>query len=705
MKTEARGTRRTTAGQRSAARISIATIAALSFAIIATLASCSSPTLNQGAAASDYGSVTVALAGTSRTVVPSIADQAGGMSITLTDSRGSVFTSTSVSNTTTFNAIYPGSGTIAVSIFADAARTNEIASGSSTFSVLEGKSVTVSVNPTAKAGTKTGTIGLAVSFPASIGIDGVTASLTDNSATLTVATPDFVSGTATITGASVPSGTHILSITFSRGSATIGKIYESVTVLDGIAANTWIDTTGAAQTIRAITAAELYDSTTGLASLAVAGNDVDITAGTYAYSVTVGALASITFIPTGSLDGQTLSYTWTPAGGTAKSGTVASEALSPALATTGTGTLAVTVTAPDRSSVKTYTVTVTRSWTVTYNFGGKGTLASVVAANGATVDAQPAAPTFDGFVFGGWYADANYMTPWQFGAGGTAITADTTIYAKWTETGIVRIGIDLTPTWAGVTATINAGTVVQGTTAICSGNATGLQTAGVWAWYVDGSIQNGETSATFMLNTTTMSPGDHTVFCTTSDGTTYCASIKITVQSALTVSYSCETQYAGTLPAAQTFASGNAVTLATGAATLSRPGYTFAGWAKSAARAAAGTVDYADGANTGPLTASLALHAVWINAAPAPVVNVVSTPGDLKMKLEWTDPGDGDLDHIAISWTGATTGTVSVGAGIESCVIKSLKGGTDYQFTLTAFDAAGLASTPVQITARPGGSL
>ena len=43
---------------------------------------------------------------------------------------------------------------------------------------------------------------------------------------------------------------------------------------------------------------------------------------------------------------------------------------------------------------------------------------------------KPAAPTAKGWVFKGWYQDKELKTPFDFDA---AITADTTVYAKWAE--------------------------------------------------------------------------------------------------------------------------------------------------------------------------------------------------------------------------------------------------------------------------------
>ena len=74
---------------------------------------------------------------------------------------------------------------------------------------------------------------------------------------------------------------------------------------------------------------------------------------------------------------------------------------------------------------------------------GEPTMAHLVTfdtAGGSAVDAQtvgygdkatrPADPTREGYVFAGWYADKEYSCEFDFD---TPVTADVTVYAKWTE--------------------------------------------------------------------------------------------------------------------------------------------------------------------------------------------------------------------------------------------------------------------------------
>lgn len=70
-------------------------------------------------------------------------------------------------------------------------------------------------------------------------------------------------------------------------------------------------------------------------------------------------------------------------------------------------------------------------FTVDYNYyGPRIAKYSYPAEQGATVT-QPAAPERYGYRFDGWYADAGGSAPFDFSQ---AITAATTIYAKWTKT-------------------------------------------------------------------------------------------------------------------------------------------------------------------------------------------------------------------------------------------------------------------------------
>lgn len=71
------------------------------------------------------------------------------------------------------------------------------------------------------------------------------------------------------------------------------------------------------------------------------------------------------------------------------------------------------------------------AYTVTfeYNYGNKGVYKTVTVESGKTVD-KPANPTRSGYSFVGWYTETDGGEQFDFD---TAITEDTTLYAKWSE--------------------------------------------------------------------------------------------------------------------------------------------------------------------------------------------------------------------------------------------------------------------------------
>jgi uncharacterized repeat protein (TIGR02543 family) len=107
----------------------------------------------------------------------------------------------------------------------------------------------------------------------------------------------------------------------------------------------------------------------------------------------------------------------------------------------GDNPITIAVTAADGTTVKNYVVTVTRgapTYTVTYDSQGATTEAdpsSQTVTDGGNVGSLPEPPEKFTYVFDGWYTEAN--------GGGTAFLADTavdadiTVYAKWTNNAVV----------------------------------------------------------------------------------------------------------------------------------------------------------------------------------------------------------------------------------------------------------------------------
>ena len=86
-----------------------------------------------------------------------------------------------------------------------------------------------------------------------------------------------------------------------------------------------------------------------------------------------------------------------------------------------------------------------RTYTVTFETSGGSAVDPVTVDAGSTVT-KPADPMKSGHNFGGWYKDSTLQTPWDF-ANGT-VTADTTLYAKWTANPPAPSYDDSDPTYA-----------------------------------------------------------------------------------------------------------------------------------------------------------------------------------------------------------------------------------------------------------------
>lgn len=98
-----------------------------------------------------------------------------------------------------------------------------------------------------------------------------------------------------------------------------------------------------------------------------------------------------------------------------------------------------------------------RTYTVTFETSGGSAVAPVTVDTGSTVT-KPADPTKSGYTFGGWYKDSTLQTPWDF-ANGT-VTADTTLYAKWTANPPAPSYDDSDPTYAVSTPAAENGSVM-----------------------------------------------------------------------------------------------------------------------------------------------------------------------------------------------------------------------------------------------------
>ncbi|MBP5308658.1 MAG: leucine-rich repeat protein [Clostridia bacterium] len=132
---------------------------------------------------------------------------------------------------------------------------------------------------------------------------------------------------------------------------------------------------------------------------------------------------------------------------------------------------------------KTYRFLKKVSYEVTYNTDGGSAVTKATVLNGKTLD-KPADPSKAGYDFVGWYADADYKTPFAFGS--TPITANTTIYARYAEK--TGLGTEFTVSFdTGNGVAVPAQNTVGGKLY----NLPVLAGAGFAGWYVS-DAQNGE---------------------------------------------------------------------------------------------------------------------------------------------------------------------------------------------------------------------
>ena len=129
-------------------------------------------------------------------------------------------------------------------------------------------------------------------------------------------------------------------------------------------------------------------------------------------------------------------------------------------ATDGSGTSFAATTAVT-GNITVYAQWTINSYTVTFNSNGGSTVDSQSVNYGGHAT-EPAAPTKTGYTFAGWYTDNTYATPFDFA--NTAITRDTTVYAKWTANPSNDGGGDSGASSGGTPTVTVKGDVVDNTT-------------------------------------------------------------------------------------------------------------------------------------------------------------------------------------------------------------------------------------------------
>lgn len=158
-----------------------------------------------------------------------------------------------------------------------------------------------------------------------------------------------------------------------------------------------------------------------------------------------------------------------------------------------------------------YTVTFNANRVTPTNFPSAQRVVS-----GSTLS-EPETPTATGYTFGGWYTDAECTKEFDFN---TPITADTTLYAKWTANTVAVIGVALDYT----TATLQVGGTQTLNVTFNPTNATNQNV--IWS-------TSNDTVATVDQNgkVTAVATGSATITVTTEDGSKT-ATCEVTVEAA-----------------------------------------------------------------------------------------------------------------------------------------------------------------------------
>ena len=94
-----------------------------------------------------------------------------------------------------------------------------------------------------------------------------------------------------------------------------------------------------------------------------------------------------------------------------------------------TGNPVTEISATDTGKKEFYAKWTLNTYTVTFDSQGGSKVDSQTVSHGGTVT-EPAAPTYEGYTFGGWYTEAGCTTEYDFT---TAVTESLTLYAKWKD--------------------------------------------------------------------------------------------------------------------------------------------------------------------------------------------------------------------------------------------------------------------------------
>lgn len=264
-------------------------------AIAMTLASCGfitdfsdfdGPDDERGTKDKKTGTITVQVSpGRARTVVPDAILAAKSYAVSW-ENRVNPALSGSASGligpTITVKDVYPGTMTITVMAYSDAAEQNAstlVASGtSSVFTLAGGATVPIEVTLGMNQTSRTGSFSLDLAWPVSTGADQLVALIIDSADNpVEEIRRDGIPGTTEYSANVSPtraltSGTYRLQITFNNPDPTVhrvGAFCETINIYDGLTSTLWIDPEGNLVTTRTFTEVDFASGDTGVRLMAM----------------------------------------------------------------------------------------------------------------------------------------------------------------------------------------------------------------------------------------------------------------------------------------------------------------------------------------------------------------------------------------------------------------------------------------------------
>jgi len=318
-------------------------------------------------------------------------------------------------------------------------------------------------------------------------------------------------------------------------------------------------------------------------------------------------------------------------------------------AATGGTALVSGYTPTETSAITLYAQWTGNTYTVTYNLNSatSGTVPSpqsyVSGTTALTISTNSGSLERTGYSFVGWATAANGTgTTYTEGQIGVTVTADTTLYAKWSAGSNVVIYDS-----QGGSAVSNGSFVTGSTLTLpAAPSRLGYTFAG---WFRDATGGSALVSGYYPTETASFTRYAQWT------GNTY------------TVTYNLNSATSGSLPSPQSYVSGNtALTISTNSGTLNRTGYSFAGWAT----AANGTgTTYTEGQTGVTITVDTPLYAKWTANIYTVTYNMNSaTSGTAPLTQNYTSGGStltiytnsGTLDrtgYIFAGWNTSADGT------------------------------------------------